>query len=175
MRSATSSYCKLCANTLKKGVQILVITWFYIFRARSSYKSDKPAKKRHLTSAMKKKKRLAFANNIFIGLWKTGKKYYSLTIPLFCRFKDQDDGVVVRASTLQSVDLGWVHFLSRIISKDFKKWYSELPCLTLSKIGIAWTTSQQACLMRPWARRLMGCLHLYVADRWWGKAVYPLW
>ena len=38
MRSATSSYCKLCANTLKKGVQILVITWFYIVRARSSVK-----------------------------------------------------------------------------------------------------------------------------------------
>ena len=32
--------------------------------------------------------------------------------------------------------------------------------------GIVWRTSRQACLLCPWARHLMGRLHLYVADRW---------
>ena len=36
-------------------------------------------------------------------------------------------GVVVRASASQLAD-----FLSRVISKDFKKWYPQLPCLALS-------------------------------------------
>ena len=38
-----------------------------------------------------------------------------------------------------------------------------------------WRTSRQACLLCPWARHLTGCLRLYVADRWWGQAVYPSW
>ena len=29
-----------------------------------------------------------------------------------------------------------VHFSSRVIIKDFKKWYSQLSCLVVSKIGI---------------------------------------
>ena len=33
------------------------------------------------------------------------------------------------------------------------------------KKGIVWRTSQQACLLCPWARHLTGRLHLYVADR----------
>ena len=36
-------------------------------------------------------------------------------------------------------------------------------------------TSRQACLLCPWARHLTGCLHLYVAERWWGQAVYLSW
>ena len=68
-----------------------------------------------------------------------------------------------------------VYSPSQVIPKDFKKWYSQLPCLALSRIQIVWRTSQQACLLCPWTRHLMGCLHLYVADRWWGKAVYLLW
>ena len=47
-----------------------------------------------------------------------------------------------------------VHFPSRVIPKDFKKWYLQLLCLALSKIGIVWRTSQQACLLCPWARHL---------------------
>ena len=38
-----------------------------------------------------------------------------------------------------------------------------------------WRTSRQACLLCPWARHLTGRLRLYVADRWWGRAVYPSW
>ena len=57
--------------------------------------------------------------------------------------------------------------LSRVIPKDFKKWYSQLPCLALSiKKGIVWRTSQQTCLLFSWARHLTGRLHLYVAERW---------
>ena len=60
-----------------------------------------------------------------------------------------------------------VHSLSRVIPKDFKKWYSQLPCLALStKKGIVWKTSRQACLLCPWARHLTGRLHFYVADKW---------
>ena len=50
--------------------------------------------------------------------------------------------------------------------------YSQLPCLALSKIGMVWKSSPQACLFYFWARHLAGCLDLYVADRWWGQAVY---
>ena len=68
-----------------------------------------------------------------------------------------------------------VHFPCRAIPKDFKKWYSQLPCLVLSTSGIVWRTSRQAYLWYPWARHLTGCLRLYVADRWWGQQVYPSW
>ena len=34
------------------------------------------------------------------------------------------------------------------------------------KKGIVWRTSRQACLLCPWARRLTGRLHVYVANRW---------
>ena len=36
-------------------------------------------------------------------------------------------------------------------------------------------TSRQASFLCPWARYLMGCLHLHVLDRWWGQAVYLSW
>ena len=58
---------------------------------------------------------------------------------------------------------------------DFKKCYSQFPCLALSTYGIVWRTSRQACLLYPWARHLTGCLRFYVADRWWGQAVHPSW
>ena len=29
-------------------------------------------------------------------------------------------------------------------------------------------------LVCPWARHLTECLHLYVADRWWGQVVHPM-
>ena len=41
------------------------------------------------------------------------------------------DDVVVRASASQSVDLGFTS-LSGVITKDCKKWYSQLSCLALS-------------------------------------------
>ena len=34
------------------------------------------------------------------------------------------------------------------------------------KKEVVWRTSQQACLLCPWARHLTGRLRLYVADRW---------
>ena len=42
-----------------------------------------------------------------------------------------------------------IHFPSRVIPKDFKKRHSQPPCLSLSKIGIVWRTSRQACLLCP--------------------------
>ena len=81
---------------------------------------------------------------------------------------------MVRASASQSVDLG---FNSQIESykKTLKNGiHSFLACLVLSTIGIVWRTSRQACSLCPWARHLTGCLYLYVADRWWGQAVYSL-
>ena len=41
------------------------------------------------------------------------------------------------------------------------------------KKGIVRRTSQQACLSCPWERHLTGCLHLHMANRWQGQAVYP--
>ena len=83
------------------------------------------------------------------------------------------DSAVVRASALQSVDLV-VHFSSRIIPKDFKKWYLQLPSWALSKIGIVWRTSWQACLLCPWARHLTGCLHLLCGRQVEGPSSLPV-
>ena len=60
-----------------------------------------------------------------------------------------------------------VHSLSRVIRKDFKKWYSQLPCLALSieKRECGEQAVKVACLC-PCARHLTRRLHLYVADRW---------
>ena len=88
----------------------------------------------------------------------------------FERQANRRDGVVVRASASQSVDL---EFISQV--KSYQKWYSELPCSALSTTGIVWRTSRQACLLCPWARHLTGCFLLYVSDRWCGQAVYPSW
>ena len=84
--------------------------------------------------------------------------------------------VVVRASGLLSVDLG-VHFPSRAKQpkKDLKKMVFTASMLRAQQIGIVWRTSRQACLFCGWARHSRGCLHLYVADRVWGQAVYPSW
>ena len=38
-----------------------------------------------------------------------------------------------------------------------------------------WKTSRQARLLCPWTTTLIGCLHLHVADRRQGQAVYPSW
>ena len=81
--------------------------------------------------------------------------------------------VVVRASALQSANLGFIS-PSRVIPKDFKNWYSQLSCLALSKKGIMWRTSWQACLLCSWPRHLTGCLHLHVAEQVVGP-VYPSW
>ena len=67
-----------------------------------------------------------------------------------------------------------VRFPSRIIPKDFSKWYLQLPCLALSTKGTLWRT-RLACLLWPWARHLTGCLHLYEADSWRSRAVYQSW
>ena len=82
--------------------------------------------------------------------------------------------VVVRASALHSVDPGFI-FPSRIIPKNFKKWYSQIPCLAFRTKGTVRRTSQRACLLCLWARRSTKCFHLYVTNRWWGQAVYPSW
>ena len=82
---------------------------------------------------------------------------------------------MVRASASQSVDLG---FISQVESyrKTLKNGIHSFPAWrSASKIGIVWRTSRQTCWLCPWARHLAGCLHLYVADRWWCQAVYSSW
>jgi len=46
-------------------------------------------------------------------------------------------GLVVRAFASQSVDLGLIPGRGR--PKDFKSWYSQLPCLTFNILkGLVW-------------------------------------
>ena len=83
----------------------------------------------------------------------------------------EEDWIPARWCSSESVPIlvgrSGVYSLSRVVPKDFKNWYLQLPCLALSiKNGIVWSTSRQACLLCPWARHLTGRLHLYVADRW---------
>ena len=82
------------------------------------------------------------------------------------------DGVLVKASVLQSVDLG---FISKVepYQKTLKNGIHSFP---------AWRSANWDCVNRSrqvrlcsWARHLTGRLHLYVADRWWGQAVCPSW
>ena len=94
--------------------------------------------------------------------------WFNGAIFLLCYSIYRRDGVVIRASALQSVELG---LISQV--ESYQKTLASL--LGTQQIGIVWRTSRQACLLCPWARHLTGCLHFYVADRWWGQAVYPSW
>ena len=79
--------------------------------------------------------------------------------------KNRRDGVVVRASASQSVDLGFIPLVESY-QKTLKKWHPQLPCLALGIYGRLWRTSRQVRLLCPWARHLTGRLRLYVEDRW---------
>ena len=50
-------------------------------------------------------------------------------------------------------------------TNDFKNWYSQLPCLTLSIKGSVWRTSPQVYLLCCWERHLARLPHLGVVDR----------
>ena len=54
----------------------------------------------------------------------------------------------------------------RVISKDFKKWYLQVPCLALGIRERLWRISRQVRLLCPWARHVTECPHLYVEDKW---------
>ena len=81
------------------------------------------------------------------------------------RFRNRRDGVVVRASASQSVDLGFIPQVE-LYQKTLKMVFTTSLLGAQHKKGIVWRTSRQACLLCPWARHLAGRLHLYVADRW---------
>ena len=83
------------------------------------------------------------------------------------------DGVLVKASALQSVDLG---FISKVEScqKTLKNGIHSLPAWRSANWDSV-NRSGQVRLLCPWARHLTGRLHLYVADRWWDQAVCPSW
>ena len=51
-------------------------------------------------------------------------------------------------------------------TNDFKNWYSQLPCLTLSIKETVWRTSWQVYLLCRWERHLAGLPHLSVVDKW---------
>ena len=55
-----------------------------------------------------------------------------------------------------AVDRSGVHSPCRVIPKDFKKWYPQLPCLALGIYGRLWRTSRQVRLLCPWAKHLTG-------------------
>ena len=59
-----------------------------------------------------------------------------------------------------------VHSPSRVIAKDFKRWYPQLSCLALGILGGLWRTSRQVRLLCPWARHLTVRPRLHVEDRW---------
>ena len=80
--------------------------------------------------------------------------------------------MVVRASASQWIDRGF--FPSRVTPKALKMVFTASLFGAHTK-GIVWKTSWQACLLCPWARHLPGCLHLYMADKWRGQAIYPSW
>ena len=80
----------------------------------------------------------------------------------------QRDGVVVRASASQSVDLGSISYVESY-QKTLKMLFTASLLGAQHKKGIVWRITRQACLLCPWARHLTGVtgrLHLYVADRW---------
>ena len=86
---------------------------------------------------------------------------------------NQREGVVVRASASRLVDLG---FVSQVESyqKTLKNGIHSFPAWRSAQKGqCGELASKLACC--PWAKHLTGCLHLYVANRWWGQAVYPSW
>ena len=59
-----------------------------------------------------------------------------------------------------------VYSLSRVIPKDFKKWYSRLLCLTLSTKSDTVENKPASLLAVSLGRLLAGRLRFYVADRW---------
>ena len=59
-----------------------------------------------------------------------------------------------------------VHSLSRVIPKDFKKRYSQLPCLALSTKKDIVENKPASLLVVSLCKALNGRLHLYVEDRW---------
>ena len=75
------------------------------------------------------------------------------------------DGVVVRASTSQSVDLGFTPYVESY-QKTLKMVFTASLLGAQHKKGLVRRTSRPACLLCPWARHLTGRLHLYVEDRW---------
>ena len=83
------------------------------------------------------------------------------------------DGVVVRASASQSVDL---RFISQVESyQKTKKMVFTASLLGAQHIWDSVENKPASLLVVPSARHLTGCLRIYVADRWWGQAVYPPW
>ena len=77
---------------------------------------------------------------------------------------NSSDGRVVRSVCLLSCRIGFDSESGQ--TNDFKNWYSQLPCLTLSIEGTVWRTSRQVYLLCRWERHLAGFPHLGVVDRW---------
>ena len=72
------------------------------------------------------------------------------------------DGVVVRASASQSVDLGFIPLVESY-QKTLKNGIHSFP-VWRSAFSVA--CGEQVRLLCPWARHLTGRPHLYVEDRW---------
>ena len=77
---------------------------------------------------------------------------------------NSSDGRVVWSVCLLSCRLGFNSESGQ--TNDFKNWYSQLPCLTLSIKGTVWRTSRQVYLLCRWEWHLAGFPHLGVVDRW---------
>ena len=65
------------------------------------------------------------------------------------------DGVMVRASASQSVDLGFI-LLVESYQKFFKNGIYSFPAWRLAFMGRLWKSNRQVHLLCPWARHLTG-------------------
>ena len=77
---------------------------------------------------------------------------------------------------------GWIvlfsvgrHVFNFFVESHQKSIKNDIPSLKLSITGIVWRKSRQVCLLSYWVKHLIWYFYFYVANRWWGRAVYPLW
>ena len=75
------------------------------------------------------------------------------------------DGVVVRASALQSVNLGFIPLVESY-EKIFKMIFTASLLGAQHRKKMVWRTSRQACLLCPWARHLTEASIFLRADKW---------
>ena len=88
--------------------------------------------------------------------------HYNIANIELCAVLDVIDHRAGFNQILDSIRSG-LHLPSRVIPNDFKQWYSQLFFLALKQYRDSVGKSHQAYLC-PWARHLMGCSHLYVAN-----------
>ena len=141
----------------KPGVHTAKHTERHYIRANKNFRAEMHKKITHKTVQKSK-------------LCTTGSSPYVVSSSGFYR----RDGVVLRASALQSVDPGFIS-PSRVIPKDFKKCCSQLSCSALSTKEMVWSTGRQACLLSLGKATQRDASVFVVADRGQGQVLYSSW